>query len=194
MPSTTSRLPTNSTRSSPLWSLGPPGVVARTAFPGPTALVAHATMRRLCYSALMMSSRCGHWWGRRGASPSPQPGWGAASTAWRLPFYLLDQKLTYHFQRNRPQEYFSLASPALAGAGAEDSSHSCHISVTHPVLCVGQKLHPKPPPQQDICRVVRPSLTLHRAISRPSLVFLQVSACFSLFILVQCEFCHILGR
>lgn len=77
--------------------------------------------------------------------------------AWLLPFYLLDQKLAYHFQRNRPQEYFSLASPALAGAGAEDSGCSCHISATHPVPCVGQKLHPKPPPQQDICRAVRPS-------------------------------------
>lgn len=69
----------------------------------------------------------------------PQPparlGSGAASTAWLLPFYLLDQKLAYHFQRNRPQEYFSLASPALAGAGAEDSGYSCHISVTH-LYCV----------------------------------------------------------
>lgn len=89
--------------------------------------------------------------------PPARLGSRATSTAWLLPFYLLDQKLAYHFQRNRPQEYFSLASPALAGAGAEDSGCSCHISATHPVPCVGQKLHPKPPPQQDICRAVRPS-------------------------------------
>lgn len=41
---------------------------------------------------------------------------------WLLPFYLLDQKLAHHFQRNRPQEYPYLADPALAGAGAEDSA------------------------------------------------------------------------
>lgn len=157
MPSTTSHLPTSSTRSSPLWSLGPPGAVAPIAFPGPTALVVRVTMRKLCCSALMMSSRCGHWRRRRGASSSPQPGWERPATAWLLPFYLLDQKLTHHFQRNRPQEYVYLASPALPGAGAEGSGCSCHISATHPVLCAGQKLHPKPPPQQDICRADRPS-------------------------------------
>lgn len=66
--------------------------------------------------------------------------------AWLLPFYLLDQNLAYHFQRNRPQEYFYLANPTLPGAGAEGSGCSCQISATHPVLCVGQKLHPKPSP------------------------------------------------
>lgn len=48
----------------------------------------------------MMSSKCGPWWGRKGASSSFQPGWGAASSTLLLPFYLLDQKqLAYRFQR-----------------------------------------------------------------------------------------------
>lgn len=150
MPSTTSHLPTSSTHSSPLWSLDPPGVVAPIAFPGPTALAVPVTMRRLCCSALMMSSKCGPWWGRKGVSSSLQPGWGAASTTLLLPFYLLDQKqLAYRFQRNRPQECVYMANPALSGARAEDTGCSYHTSAAHPVL--GTRLEPAIPGSKCLC-------------------------------------------
>lgn len=115
--------------------------------------------------------------GGEGEVPPPVPSQAGEhpATAWLLPFYLLDQKLAYHFQRNRPQEYFYLANPTLPGAGAEGSGCSCHISATHPVLCVGQKLHPKPLPNRISAELTGPT-PLHRAISRPNLVISHLPA------------------
>lgn len=75
--------------------------------------------------------------------------------------------------------------PFTIGARAEDTGRSCHTSAAQPVpgthlepampgprcLCVGQKLHPEPSPQQDICRGCRAQPTPHRAIPRPDLIF-----------------------
>lgn len=150
-PSTTSRPPTSSTRSSPRWSLGPPGAVAPTASRAPTASVAPATMRRLSCSALMTSSRCGCWWGGRapgpgaGCAPLQLHAWARRRTgaALALPVNLLDQKHSHIASRgtargcrprgtaqaNSPRAFrkiFIHGHPCTAGQEMEDAgSHSC---------------------------------------------------------------------
>lgn len=125
--------------------------------------------------------------GGEGEAPPPassQAGSSQRSVAVAL-LFIEPETLTYHFQRNKPQECVYMANPSLSRAGAKDTGCSCHTSAAHPVLethlepampgpkclCVGQKLHPEPPPQQGICPGCQAQPTPHRAIPRPDLIF-----------------------
>lgn len=193
MPSTTSHLPTSSTRSSPLWSLGPPGVVAPIAFPGPTALVVHVTMKRLCCSALMMSSRCGHCWGRRGASSSPQPGWGASSNWHGCCPFIYWTRNSHITSRGTGLRNIS-TWPTLHYLGQEQRAVAVAVKSLLPILyCVlARSCILSPLPNRISAELTGPT--------HPTPCNIQTQlghfppACFSLFTLVQCEFCHILGR